>query len=117
MFEESDLDLTNNCSESINSQLNRGAHNGFKSYHSILETLTCFKKTVYENKTLSQLNQNKLRPRSPTLVHKYRCIEQYLIEYDQFSVQDKELYLIPFLKAINGIKPMVDPLPLNSYLH
>ena len=84
------------------------------SFH--LETLISHKKRFYENVTLSHLQNNKLRRRPPALIHKYSSIESYLIEYSHLSIEDKKLYLIPILKAINGIMPMVDPAPLNSYL-
>ena len=102
-------DCTNNVSETLNAKLNQNSNNGFQSYSTILSVIYHYKKNYYETVTLP----NTVRKRDKRLIFKYQVIENYLYQYDDLEIEQKEEKLIPLLVALSDIPSYGPALPFH----
>ena len=118
ILDTGNVDVTNNTAEALNSKFNSITGSRYQTYHSLLSMISDYKKDFFENVTLSQIRDNKLRTRPKSLIRKYEVITEYLYEYEDMTTPEKLEYLFPLLTALHSIPkdPSVPYQSLQSFL-
>ena len=118
ILDTGNVDVTNNTAEALNSKFNSITGSRYQTYHSLLSMISDYKKDFFENVTLSQIRDNKLRTRPKSLIRKYEVITEYLYEYEDMTTPEKLEFLLPLLTALHSIPkdPSVPYESLQSFL-
>ena len=116
MLYENNMDTTNNSAEAVNSKFNSTILPCFKSYLDICRYITDYKKSFYENKT-TELGLRAFKKRDPKLTRLYDIRRDYVSEFDDLFLDEKESHLIGYMCLLQEIpaEGAVSPLRVALY--